>query len=458
MTLGAFLGDRGLLLRADLLGAWAHWVTPEFEPRRFDTRFLVAVLPTTSTEHTHGTEADASFWIDAGTALQAADRGELAMMTPTRSNLERFQQAGRRGVAEAVLASTQQRVPTHAPRLIEVDGQPLANVRRGVRVVMTGLDQELRELAISMRKQAWRRLSPGDAELDRTQRFSPETWGDVQKLGLVGLSFAEADGGAGASPLALVVALEQVAYASAVAALYPGTTIQVTRALLDHASPALRDRWVPRLIAGDDVAAWAFTEPQTGSDPKQLTTRARRDGDGWVLDGEKAFISYAAVAAVALVFAINDSGAVCAFLVETGQPGWAPGSPLAVLAFGSAEARPVHLDGVRVGADALVGAEGDGFSVMLAGEALGKLRVAAINVGVAQRALDEATRYALQRTHRGVAIGEKFPTTRALLADMSASVLAARAALYATAARLETGSRPGRPDRRIADRDLAGGS
>ncbi|MBW8764566.1 MAG: acyl-CoA dehydrogenase, partial [Microbacterium sp.] len=153
----------------------------------------------------------------------------------------------------------------------------------------------------------------------------------------------------------------------------------------------------------------------------------------------KAFISYAGVAEVALVFARDDSGATCAFLVGTDQPGWQPGSPIEVLAYGAAEARPVRLDRVKVPAEGLVGAVGDGFSVMLAGEALGKLRVAALNVGIAQRALDEATRYALQRTHRGTPIGDKFPTIRGLLADMSASVLAARSALHDTARRLDAG-------------------
>lgn len=302
------------------------------------------------------------------------------------------------------------------------------------------LTSELRELAVSVRAQAWRELAERDAELDRSQRFSPETWADLVALGIFGLPFAESDGGAGASALAFAVALEQIAYASATAALYPGTTIQVARALLDHGRPELRERWLNRLLDGDVVACWAFTEPQTGSDPKQLTTRARHDGDGWVLDGEKTFISYAAVATIALVFAVDEDGATCAFLVETDQPGWQPGAPFEVLAYGAVEACPVRLAGVRVPAEGLVGAVGEGFAVMIAGEALGKLRIAALNVGVAQRALDEAARYALQREHRGTSIGDKFPTIRALLADMSAWVLAARAALYDTAERLDAGA------------------
>jgi alkylation response protein AidB-like acyl-CoA dehydrogenase len=203
--------------------------------------------------------------------------------------------------------------------------------------------------------------------------------------------------------------------------------------LLAHATPDVQEQWLPRLVAGEALAAWAFTEPQTGSDPRQLTTRARRKGDGWVLSGQKAFISYAAEAAVALVFGVDDDGLVSAFLVDTDQPGWGVGAPVEVMAFGGTGARPVYLDSVQVPASGLIGGPGRGFEVMLTGEALGKLRVSAINVGVAQRALHEATAFALQRTHRSTPIGEKFASIQSLLADMRAAVLAARALLYETA-------------------------
>src|ERR671935_189396 len=107
---------------------------------------------------------------------------------------------------------------------------------------LTVLDPDLQELARSVRAQAWRALAGRAAELDRAQRFDPQVWAAVRDLGIIPLPFAEDDGGAGGSALALVVALEQVAYACAVAAVYPGTTIQVIRALLDHAQPALRAR------------------------------------------------------------------------------------------------------------------------------------------------------------------------------------------------------------------------
>ena len=295
------------------------------------------------------------------------------------------------------------------------------------------LDEECVAIAETVRARAWERLEPHAAEIDRTQAFSKPAWEELRSRGIFGLPFAPEAGGAGASTLAYIVALEQVAYCCAVAALYSGTTVQVAQALLAHAPEPVAARWVPRLVAGEVPAAWAFTEPQTGSDPRQLTTRARRDGDGWVLDGQKMFISYAAEAAVALVFAVTEEQQVCAFVVDTGQPGWTTGPAAEVMAFGGTGARPVYLESARAGAGDLIGGVGGGFDVMLAGEAVGKLRVSAINVGVAQRALHEATAYALQRTHRGTAIATKFAGIQSLLADMRAAVLAARALLYETA-------------------------
>ncbi|QTI70965.1 NUDIX hydrolase [Gordonia polyisoprenivorans] len=122
ITMAAFLAARGLVLRADLLGAWAHWITPEFEPRRFDTRFFIAVLPEQELAHTHSTEADVSFWIDLADAVTGADQGVIAMMTPTRHNLELIAAAGPEGVARAV-AGAGRRIPTIQPRLVEINGR-----------------------------------------------------------------------------------------------------------------------------------------------------------------------------------------------------------------------------------------------------------------------------------------------------------------------------------------------
>jgi alkylation response protein AidB-like acyl-CoA dehydrogenase len=165
-----------------------------------------------------------------------------------------------------------------------------------------------------------------------------------------------------------------------------------------------------------------------------------RDGDGWVLTGQKLFISFARQAAIALVFARTSSDRVGAFLVDPSSPGWSTGEPFELMAFGGVEAAPVYLDDVRVPSDAVVGDSTHGFEVLLTGEAQGKIRVAAICVGIAQRALEEARRYALERKHRGEPIGRKFATIQGLLGDMQASTLSARALVRSAAVMFDAGT------------------
>jgi alkylation response protein AidB-like acyl-CoA dehydrogenase len=301
------------------------------------------------------------------------------------------------------------------------------------------LGEELEAFRRSVRAQAERALGPLIGPLDRDQRFSPPVWDVLRAMEVFAVCLPEAVGGQGGSFLAFVVAIEEIATVGATAALYPGTTVQVAGALLQHGSDAQMARSLPALVRGDAPAAWAFTEPQTGSDPKQLRTSAVPDGDGWVISGEKLFISFAGQAALALVFERTSEDGVGGFLVDTRTPGWSTGPPVELMAFGGVDASPVRLDEVRVPADAVLGDPQRGFEVMLAGEAQGKIRVAAICVGIAQRALDEAARYALDRTHRGTPIGHRFPTIQALLGDMQASVLSARAFVRSAASMVDAG-------------------
>jgi alkylation response protein AidB-like acyl-CoA dehydrogenase len=221
--------------------------------------------------------------------------------------------------------------------------------------------------------------------------------------------------------------------------LYPGTTIQVAMTLLAHGTPAQIEAHVPALVAGDRLAAWAFTEPGTGSDPRQIGTRAERLDGGWRLSGQKLLISFARQAAQALVFARTGERALGAFLVDTDRPGWSVGAPSEVLSFGGTEASPVHLDGLEVPADRLIGGPEQGFEVMLAGEAFGKVRASAICVGIGRRAVEEAAAYASTREHRGTPIGEKFPTVQAQVGNAAAGVEGAAALVRECAATLDAG-------------------
>jgi len=301
------------------------------------------------------------------------------------------------------------------------------------------LSEDIEEFRRAVQARAAADIAPLAAQIDREQRFSPRLWEITREMNLTGLPFAEAIGGQGGTYLAYVTAIEEVARAAAISGLYPGTTVQVARVLEQLGTPEQRDRWLEPLVRGDAIGCWAFTEPSTGSDPKQIRTRVREDGDGWLLSGQKAFITHAATANVALTFAQMPGGRIGAFLVDTSDPGWQPGEHVDLLCLGGAGTATVYIDDVRLGPEALVGAPGEGFQVMLAGEAEGKVRTAAICVGIAQRAVDEAAKYARERLHRGTPIGDKFPTVQALLGGMQAQVVAARALVRAVAQEIDEG-------------------
>jgi alkylation response protein AidB-like acyl-CoA dehydrogenase len=302
------------------------------------------------------------------------------------------------------------------------------------------LPDALESFRLSLRQRAEARIGPLVAGIDERGTFSAELWSELRDAGIFGLPFAEELGGQGGSFLAFAVATEELARVGAIAGLYPGTTVQVAGTVLALGTAEQRARWLPPLIAGEAPAAWAFTEPQTGSDPKQIeTTAVRRPSGDWVLSGQKLFISYARQAMVALVFARVEQG-LATFLVPTDTTGYRPGTPFRLLGFGGGEAAPLFLDDVVLPADALLGEAGRGFEAMLAGEAEGKVRASAINVGIAQRAVEEAGRYALQRQHRGEAIADKFPTIRALLGEMDAEVQAGRVLVRSVAQLIDDGA------------------
>jgi alkylation response protein AidB-like acyl-CoA dehydrogenase len=306
---------------------------------------------------------------------------------------------------------------------------------------MVSLDGEIRAFQADLRRRLAERIEPLIAGIDESQAFSSRLWGELQATGIFGLPFGvpgEDDGG-GSFP-AFIVATEEIARAGAIAALYPGTTVQVATTLIRYGSPQQQERWLPALTSGIAPAAWAFTEPQTGSDPRQIATRAQRTAGGdWIIDGQKALISFARQALVTLIFAVLDGGGLGAFLMPAGIPGVSHGDAVRLMSFGGGEPSAIYLDRVRLPSDALVGEPGEGFSVLLAGETEGKIRASAINVGIAQRAVDEAASYALARTHRGLSIAAKFPTVAARIGEMDAQVQAARAHVRAVAAALDSG-------------------
>jgi alkylation response protein AidB-like acyl-CoA dehydrogenase len=296
----------------------------------------------------------------------------------------------------------------------------------------------LADIAASARRLADERLGPLAEVIDRDQAYSEELWTALFDFGLPGIPYPVEVGGAGGSFLEYAVALEEFARRAAISLHYTSPTMQVARALL-VGNPDLGAQWVPALLRGEAQVSWAFTEPQTGSDPKQITTRAERRGGDWVITGQKMFITFAPTCDIALVFC-RTGERLSAIFVEADQPGWQPGPPIPMMCFGGCLTTPLSLDEVRAPASNLVGEEGDGFRILLTSEVEGKLSVAAACVGLAQRTQELAVGYALDRTHRGAPIGRKFQTIQWLLGDIGASVASARALTREVAAQLDSGA------------------
>lgn len=294
------------------------------------------------------------------------------------------------------------------------------------------------ELRDATRRFALCEVSPGATDLDRANEWPRSLWDKIRGLGVTGVSFPQGMGGGGGSYLDFVVMIEQLARSSAAAALLPAVNVLAARALSAYGAPDMQERFLTSLVTGDRKACWAFTEPATGSDPKAIETTAARTADGWVISGQKSFISHSSVADVAVVFARVD-GALSAFLVDARQPGWQPGQRYDLLGLRGADTGDLLLDAVEAPPEALLGELGDGMRILLSVESEAKVRSAAMCVGMAQAALDEATTYGLSRLHRGQAIARKFSAIQALLADIDVAAESARALTYHAASRRDAG-------------------
>ncbi len=310
---------------------------------------------------------------------------------------------------------------------------------------MPGLTDEQRLLRDTVRDLADEKIAPRAAEIDRAAEFP---W-DVKELlashDLFTLHFPERLGGLGGDLLTACLAIEQISRVCATSGLILAVQGLGALPILLAGSDEQQQRWIPDLAAGKTLIAFAITEAEAGSDAAAIRTRAVRDGDDYVIGGSKRFISHGSVADLVTVFALTDPDGdrhhrLSCFVVETNRPGFGVsrlehkmgirGSPTAELAF----------DGVRVPAANLLGAEGDGFSIAMRTFDRSRPGIAAQAVGIAQGALEVATKYARERKQFGRAVGE-FQMVSGMLADMDAATEAARQVLYAACAEIDAGAR-----------------
>jgi alkylation response protein AidB-like acyl-CoA dehydrogenase len=295
------------------------------------------------------------------------------------------------------------------------------------------LPEELKEFRTVVRTIAEERIAPRAAEIDETDEWPEDVYKVLVEHDLMGVGYPEEHGGSGGGSLAFGVFIEELSRVSAGVSLTPlvsklGVIPLTVSGDLDKAK-----RMTEGIARGEVLMSYALSEAGAGSDPASMSTRYERDQDGWVLNGTKRFITGAGVSHAYVVFATKDpslrSKGVSAFLIMRDDPGVEFGRKEDKMGIRGSPTREVILDGVRVPADRLIGAEGEGFGYAMRTLDYSRPAIAAQALGIAQGALDVASAYSLERQQFGKAISE-FQGVSFMLADMAMQLEAARLLVY----------------------------
>jgi short/branched chain acyl-CoA dehydrogenase len=295
-----------------------------------------------------------------------------------------------------------------------------------------GLDDQTELLQRTVRDFAQAEVAPAAAELDRTKSFPYEIVAKMAALGWMGIPFPEEVGGAGGSSLQYAIAVEELTRVdSSVAITLCAHTSLGTQPIYLFGSAAQRAEWLPRLCGGEILGAFGLTEPEAGSDAGNTRTRARLDGGDWVIDGAKQFITNAGtdISGVVCITARTGDDEISNLIVPNGTPGYEPAEPYRKMGWNASDTRPLTFTDCRVPEENLLGGRGRGFHQFLQVLDIGRIGVAAMGVGLAQGALDQALAYAKQRRAFGKPIS-KFQLIAAKLADLATEIAAARLLTY----------------------------
>ncbi|WP_394361907.1 acyl-CoA dehydrogenase family protein [Amycolatopsis sp. SB7-3] len=289
------------------------------------------------------------------------------------------------------------------------------------------------------------RVMPRELEIMNTDAIPADLRAQAAEMGLFGYAIPQEWGGLGLDLVQDVEVAMALGYTSLALRSMFGTNNGIAgQVLVGFGTQEQQARWLPGIASGEVVASFALTEPGAGSNPAGLRTSAKPDGDGWVIDGGKQFITNATEAGLFVVFARTDTG-IAVFLVPADAPGITVGAKDAKMGQEGSRTADVTFSQVRVGPEALVGGDGDvGYKAAMTSLARGRIHMAGLAVGTAQRALDESVAYAASATQGGTPIGD-FQLVQAMLADQQTGVLAGRALAREAARAYVTGE-----DRRIA--------
>ena len=302
------------------------------------------------------------------------------------------------------------------------------------------LSAEHDALRESVRALADEKIAPHAAKVDQSAEFPQEAHDALVKADLHAIHIPEAYGGAGGDAIATAIVIEEVARACASSSLVPAVNKLGTMPLLLAASEEVKQRFLPPVARGEAMFSYALSEPEAGSDAAAMSTRAVRNGDSYVLNGVKRWITNAGVSQFYTVMAVTDPDAgangISAFVVDKDDPGFSFGAPEHKLGIKGSPTRELYFDDCAIPADRIIGAEGTGFKTALATLDHTRVTIAAQAIGIAQGALDYATGYVKERRQFGQAIAE-FQGVQFMLADMAMKVEAARQLTYAAAAKSE---------------------
>ncbi|MFE0964791.1 acyl-CoA dehydrogenase family protein [Streptomyces fungicidicus] len=285
-------------------------------------------------------------------------------------------------------------------------------------------------------------IVPHTRDWDRAERVDPGIAKRLGDLGILGLMLPEQYGGVEADMLSYVLVTEELGRGdSSVRGIVSVSLGLVSKTIASHGTDEQKESWLPRLASGEALGCFALTEPGTGSDAGSLTTRAKRDGDDWIIDGGKMFITNGTVAAVALTFARTSEKGVTAFLVPTDTPGFTATEIHGKLGLRGQATAELTYESVRVPDSARLGEVDRGLGIALGALSRGRISVSAGAVGLAQGALDAAVRYSTERTQFGRPIAS-FQLVQELLADSAVDVQTARLLTHHVARMADAGASP----------------
>jgi short-chain 2-methylacyl-CoA dehydrogenase len=307
------------------------------------------------------------------------------------------------------------------------------------------LSDEQKLLRDTVRDFARAEVAPVAEELDRTKSFPYEIVAKLGGLGLMGIPFPQEYGGGGADTLSYVLAVEELARIdSSVCITMAAHTSLGTMPIHLWGTDEQKDEWLPVLCSGERLASFGLTEPEAGSDAGNVRTTAKLEDGEWTIDGAKQFITNSGtdisgcVSITAVTGEANGRKEISNMIVPTGTPGYEVGEPYRKMGWNASDTRPLSFESCRVPESNLLGRRGDGFKNFLHILDGGRIGVAAMGVGLAQGALDEAISYAKERQAFGQAIS-KFQSIQAKIADLSAQIEAARLLTWRAALEKDAG-------------------